>query len=88
MDEVKNSLGSVVVVLGAVNDGKVMLVASATPDLIKSGIHANAIIKEVARMVGGGGGGKPELAQAGGKDPAALPAALQSVERLIRNQLK
>ncbi len=88
MDEVKNSLASVVVVLGAVNDGKVMLVASATPDLIKSGIQANAIIKEVARMVGGGGGGKPELAQAGGKDPAALPAALQSVERLIRNQLK
>jgi len=88
MDEVKNNLASVVVVLGAVSDGKVLLVGSATPDLVKGGINANDIIKEVARQVGGGGGGRPELAQAGGKEVSALPAALDSVETMIRKQLK
>ncbi|MGM0652303.1 MAG: DHHA1 domain-containing protein [Bacillota bacterium] len=87
MDEVKGNLESVVVVLGSVHDGKVMLVGSASKDLIERGIHANKIIKEVARQVGGGGGGKPELAQAGGKDASALPAALASVEKLVREQL-
>ncbi len=88
MDEVKSNLQSVLVVLGAVHDGKVMLVGSASKDLVERGIHANKIIKEVARQVGGGGGGKPELAQAGGKDAGALPAALASVEQLVREQLK
>ena len=88
MDEVKSSLASIVLVLGAVSDGKVFLVSSVTHDLVKNGISANDLIKEVARQVGGGGGGKPDLAQAGGKDAAALPAALDSVENLIRKQLK
>ena len=88
MDEVKNHLSSVVVVLGAVSDGKVILVASVTSDLVSRGIRADQLLKEVARQVGGGGGGKPELAQAGGKDPQALPAALESVEELIHRQLK
>ncbi len=88
MDEVKNNLHSVALVLGAVTDGKVLLVGSVTPDLVKRGVQANKIIKEVARCVGGGGGGKPELAQAGGKDPAALPAALDMVEDLVRKQLQ
>ena len=87
MDEVKGKLESIVVVLGSVNDGKVMLVGSASKDLIERGIYANKIIKEVARQVGGGGGGRPELAQAGGKDASALPAALASVEELVREQL-
>ena len=88
MDEVKNHLSSVVVVLGAISDGKVILVGSVTPDLISRGIKADKLLKEVARQVGGGGGGKPELAQAGGKNSAALPSALDSVEELIRGQLK
>ncbi len=88
MDEVKNSLGSVAVVLGAVADGKVILVGAVTKDLVKRGLQANAIIKEVARRVGGGGGGKPDLAQAGGKDPSALPDALKTVKDLVRDQLK
>ncbi len=88
MDEVKSSVESVVVVLGSVSDDKVMLVGSVSPDLVKRGIHANKIIKEVARQVGGGGGGKPELAQAGGKDVSALPAAIESVEGLVREQLE
>ncbi len=88
LDEVKSSIDSVVVVLGAVSDGKVMLVSSVSPDLVARGIHANKIIKEVARQVGGGGGGKPEMAQAGGKDADALPAAIASVEGLVREQLE
>ncbi len=88
MDEVKNHISSVVVVLGSVSDGKVILVGSATSDLVNKGIRADQLLKEVARRVGGGGGGKPELAQAGGKDTAALPAALASVEELVRGQLK
>jgi len=88
MDEVKGSMQSVLVVLGAVNEDKVMLVGSASKDLVERGIHANKIIKEVARQVGGGGGGKPELAQAGGKDASALPEALASVEQLVKEQLK
>ncbi len=88
MDEVKNHLASVVVVLGAVTDGKVILVGSVTPDLVSRGIQADMLLKEVARQVDGGGGGKPELAQAGGKNTAALPDALGSVEDLIREQLK
>ena len=88
MDEVKSSLSSVAVVLGAVSNGKVILVSSVTADLIERGIRADGLIKEVARKVGGGGGGKADLAQAGGSDPAALPAALAAVEELVRNQLQ
>ncbi|MDW7740414.1 MAG: alanine--tRNA ligase [Bacillota bacterium] len=87
MDEIKNNLNSVVVVLGAVTDGKVILVGSVTAELVKRGIHANKIIREVAGRVGGGGGGKPEMAQAGGKDPDALPEALAMVEELVRKEL-
>ena len=88
MDEVKNSLESVVVVLGAVSGGKVILVGSVSKDLVKRGLRADKIIREVAGQVGGGGGGKPELAQAGGKDPSALPAAIDSVEQLVKEQLQ
>ncbi len=88
MDEVKNNLDSGVIVLGAVGDGKVIMVGAVSPDLVKRGIEAHKIIKEVARRVGGGGGGKPDLAQAGGKNTAALPEALDSVEPLVREQLK
>jgi len=88
MDEVKSGIGSVAVVLGAVSNGKVILVSSVTADLIDRGIRADGLIKEVARKVGGGGGGKADLAQAGGTNPAALPEALAAVEELVRNQLQ
>ena len=88
MDEVKSNINSIAVVLAAVNDGKVALVGSVSTDLIKKGIRADAIIKEVSRMVGGGGGGKAELAQAGGKNPSALPEALGAVEGLVLKILK
>ncbi len=87
MDEVKNKLGPALIVLGSVNDGKVFLVGSASPEVVEKGIQANKVIKQVAGLVGGGGGGKPELAQAGGKNPAALPEAIASVENLVKRML-
>ncbi|MEW5784824.1 MAG: alanine--tRNA ligase [Bacillota bacterium] len=87
LDRIKEQLSSVAVVLGAVCGDRVILAGAVTNDLIARGIQANRIIAEVAAQVGGGGGGKPEMAQAGGKDPAALPAALRSVPDLVRAQL-
>ena len=86
-DELKKTLGSGIAVLGTVSGNKVHLIASVTPDLIKRGYHAGDIVKEAARIVGGSGGGRPDLAQAGGKDPAKLKEALQAIPKIIE-QLK
>jgi alanyl-tRNA synthetase len=82
-DELKAKLGSAVLALGAVADDKVNLVVAVTPDLVSQGLHAGKLIKELAAICGGGGGGKPELAQAGGKDPSKLGEALQAAEQLV-----
>ncbi|HXU70892.1 MAG TPA: alanine--tRNA ligase [Polyangia bacterium] len=81
-DQLRDKLKSGVVVLGGVADGKVALVAAVTSDLT-SRVHAGKIIGEIAKLVGGRGGGKPELAQAGGSDAGKLDEALESVYRLI-----
>lgn len=86
-DELKLKLGSAVLALGAVDGDKVQLVVAVTPDLTAKGLHAGKLIKELAAVCGGGGGGKPELAQAGGKDPAKLPEALAKAESLVLAQL-
>jgi alanyl-tRNA synthetase len=86
-DELKAKLGSVVLALGAVDGDKVNLVAAVTSDLTGQGLHAGKLIKELAAICGGGGGGKPELAQAGGKDPSKLGEALEAAERLVLAQL-
>lgn len=83
VDEMKGKLGSAVIVLGAATEDKVNLVAAVTPDLVAKGFHAGKIIKEVAQAVGGSGGGRPDMAQAGGKDASKLQAALASVEGLL-----
>ncbi len=83
-DELKKRLAPAVVVLGTVQGGKVLLVGAVTPDLVKRGYDARPVISALARLVEGGGGGRPEMAQAGGKNPAALEAALGSVEKLVR----
>ncbi|MCR8644082.1 alanine--tRNA ligase [Paenibacillus sp. N1-5-1-14] len=88
VDEMKGKLGSAVIVLGAVSGNKVNLVTAVTQDLIPQGFHAGKIIKEVATICGGSGGGRPDMAQAGGKDPAKLEEALQSVESLVSTILK
>ena len=77
-DTLRDRLGSGVVVVGSVADGKVNLVAAVTKDLIKR-FHAGKLVQEVAKVVGGGGGGRPDLAQAGGKEPGKLDEALAGV---------
>lgn len=86
-EEVLGKLGSGVAVLGAVAEAKVNLVAAVSKDLVGRGVHAGKIISAVAKEVGGGGGGRPDLAQAGGKEPARLDEALALVEKLVRKQL-
>ncbi|MBM4299489.1 MAG: alanine--tRNA ligase, partial [Deltaproteobacteria bacterium] len=82
-DQLKEKLGSGVVVLASAGESNVNLVVSVSKDLTKK-YHAGNIIKELAAMVGGGGGGRPDFAQAGGKEPAKLDAALKRAEELIR----
>ena len=84
-DDLKQKIDSVVIVLGSVNEGKVNIIAGVTKDLIEKGFHAGKIIKEVATRCGGGGGGRPDMAQAGGKDPSKLQEALQFVEEYIKS---
>ena len=86
MDQLKNKLGSAVVVLGAANDGKVSLIAGVTADLT-SKVKAGELVNMVAQQVGGKGGGRPDMAQAGGTDPSKLDAALQSVPDWVRAKL-
>jgi alanyl-tRNA synthetase len=82
-DRLKEKLGSGIVVLASAGESNVNLVASVSPDLTRR-YHAGNIIKELARLVGGGGGGRPDFAQAGGKEPAKIAAALKRAEELIR----
>ena len=80
LDVLKPKLASGMVVLGGVSEGKVALLCYVTPDLVKDGKHAGKIVGELAKICGGGGGGRPDLAQAGGKQPEKLTAALASVQ--------
>jgi alanyl-tRNA synthetase len=82
-DQLKEKLGSGIVVLASASAANVNLVASVSKDLLKK-FHAGNIVKELARMVGGGGGGRPDFAQAGGKEPGQIAAALKRAEELIR----
>jgi alanyl-tRNA synthetase len=87
-DWFRDKLGSSVVVLGSVIDDKPLLVAAATEDVVKRGIHAGNLVRDTARIVGGGGGGRPNMAQAGGRDCEKLPEALQSVPKWVEQNLK
>ena len=87
-DFIVDKLDTGVVMLAAVNDGRVSLVAKADKAAVALGINAGKIVKEAAKAVGGGGGGRPDMAQAGGKNPDALPKAFESAEAIIRRQLK
>ena len=85
-DELKSKLQQSILVLGAVQEDKVNLVVSVSPELVKQGFHAGKLIKELAARCGGGGGGRPDMAQAGGKDPSKLQEALQLAEELVLSQ--
>ncbi len=87
VDRLKQKAGSAVVVVGWADDGKVGFIAAVTDDLVKKGLHAGKLVGQVAKVVGGGGGGKPTMAQAGGKDPAKLAEALQLARQLAQDQL-
>jgi len=76
-----------VLVLAAVNDGKVSLVVKADKKAVALGIHSGKIVKEIAKIIGGGGGGRPDMAQAGGKNPDALPAMFEKAEEVVKSQL-
>jgi alanyl-tRNA synthetase len=86
MDKLKDKLGSAAIVLSAVTDGKVTLIAGVTADLTAK-IKAGELVNHVAQQVGGKGGGRPDMAQAGGTNPAALPAALGSVKAWVEQRL-
>ncbi len=76
------------VVLGSIIDGKPMIIAALSDPMVERGLHSGQLVKEVASVVGGSGGGKPGLAQAGGKDAEALPQALERVDGWLRDQLQ
>ncbi len=87
-DWFRDKLGSGVIVLGTVLNEKPSLIAIVTDDLVKKGLHAGKLVKSVAKIVGGGGGGRPNMAQAGGKNPAKLPDALRQVPSLVAEMVK
>ncbi len=87
-DWFRDKLGSGVIVLGAVLNNKPSLIAIVTDDLVQRGLHAGKLVKAVAQIVGGGGGGRPTMAQAGGKNAAKLPEALATVENLVAKSIK
>ncbi|WP_438420297.1 alanine--tRNA ligase [Bacillus siamensis] len=87
VDDLKAKLGSAVIILGAVQNDKVNLSAGVTKDLIEKGLHAGKMVKQAAEVCGGGGGGRPDMAQAGGKQPEKLEEALASAEDWIKSVL-
>jgi len=78
-DHLREHLGSAVIVLGAIIDQKPALVAAVTPDLVEKGLHAGQLVGQLAKVIGGGGGGRPTMAQAGGRDASKLGQALAQV---------
>ena len=86
-DQLKQKLGSGVVVLASGKDGKVNLMAMATDDVVKKGVHAGNIIKAAAAVCGGGGGGRPNMAQAGGKDASKIADALEKAKAVVAERL-
>ncbi len=87
-DQLKEKLGEGVVVLASDKDGKVSLMAMATDGAMARGAHAGNLIKGIAALVGGGGGGRPNMAQAGGKNPAGIPQAMEAVADVLAGQIK
>lgn len=87
-DQLKEKLGEGVIVLTSVTDGKVSLLAMATDAAMKQGAHAGNLIKGIAALVGGGGGGRPNMAQAGGKNPAGVDDAIAKAKEVLESQIQ
>lgn len=86
-DQLRDRLDDYLLVLAADIGGKAAWVAMASAKAIKAGLNAGQLVKEAARVTGGGGGGRPDMAQAGGKDPARIPAAIELLDQIIREKL-
>ena len=86
-DQLKEKIGEGVVVIASSANGKVSLMATATDEAMKKGAHAGNLIKAIASCVGGGGGGRPNMAQAGGKNPDGIEAALAQAVTEAQNQI-
>jgi alanyl-tRNA synthetase len=86
-DTIRQKLGDAVVMLGSATDGRVHLVANVAPSVVERGVKAAELVKTAAPLVGGGGGGRDTLAQAGGKDPEKLDEALQAARAAIEKVL-
>jgi alanyl-tRNA synthetase len=87
-DWFRDKVGSGTAVLGAIIKDKPMIVATVTDDVIRRGVRAGDLVRDVAKIVGGGGGGRPNLAQAGGRDVSKLGEALTAVAGLVEAALK
>ena len=87
-DQLKEKLGEGVILLASSNEGKVNLIAMATEEAMKKGAHAGNLIKAAASKVGGGGGGRPNMAQAGGKNPAGINDAIETVYAELEKTIK
>ena len=86
-DQLKEKIGEGVVLLASSKGSKVTLVAMATDAAQKAGAHAGNLIREAAKIVGGGGGGRPNMAQAGGKNPDKIPELIEKAKELLGKQL-
>jgi alanyl-tRNA synthetase len=86
-DSVRKALGSGVAVIGAIVDEKPMFIAIVTPGLVERGLHAGNLLRKVATAAGGNAGGRPDMAQGGGKDPSKLDEALAIVPGAVREML-
>jgi len=87
-DSIKEKIGTGIAVLASYTDDKIAFLATATPDAVKLGVHAGMVIKEITKIAGGSGGGKPDMAQGGGKDAGKISEALDAVSGVISSQLK
>jgi alanyl-tRNA synthetase len=87
-DQMKAKLPGGVVLLFSEDGGKVNIVAMAADEAVQKGVHAGNLIKAVAPMVGGGGGGRPNMAQAGGKDPSGIDGALAESAKVLESQIR
>ncbi len=87
-DQLRDKLTDYLIVLAADIDGKAAWVAMLSPQAIKAGLSAGQLVKAAAQLTGGGGGGRPDMAQAGGKNPAGIPAAIKAVQDILQEKLK
>src|SRR5699024_1073302 len=86
MDQLKQKITSGIILLAAENKGKVLLIAGVSEELVQQGFHAGELISQAAKVCGGGGGGRPDMAQAGGKDPSQIKKALAIVDTYIHEK--